>query len=972
MGLRERLLGKRAASVAASDEDIFDEAFLARLELLQVIARRLFRGRQRAERKTRKVGSGLEFADHRDYSPGDDIRYLDWTVWIRLRHALIRLFEEDEDLPIRLVVDVSDSMSTRGGAKLRYARQVAAALAYVGLANLDRVGLTCMSGRTHVTLPAVRGKGRIFRVFEFLRTAEAGGPTDIRQGCSRVAAEATQPGLTVVLSDFYDLEGAFDGLNMLRFRKHEPVAIQVIDPAEADPTGSGLRGDVTLVDCEGGARRDVTLSPRALRDYAEAHERFCSHLEASCRSRGIHYVRADIDVPFDDLVLRMFRLGGDPAVTFAGWTLPQLGMLAALAGGAITGLYLLRMRRRQVVVPFAALWEQVSRESESRQLWRRLRRLFSWLVQMLILLALLAALGDPRPDVWLRDPYTVAIVIDRSASMSGPESEDDAETRRLDAAKRRAVAEVEALGPADRAVVIAAGEEVEVAAPLAQDASVLVPAIESIEPAWGEADLQRSLALASHAVAGRPGPRILVLTDGALDPGATAALRGCVDGPIACEVVASTGPPANVAITAFAARRYPTARDKIEVLAEVRNLGDAPAAVVLDVEAEGVSVGRRELQLSPGQVAREVLGDLDAARARLEARLQAPTDPPPGMSTDLGPAFDDVAYAVVPPLQPLDVALVSDGTNLFLEAALLTLGEHVRLSGVTPEAAREGSAPELAEADLVFFDVGDEPLPAALPEAHTVIFDPWRHEASPCPIAKKADVTRPFLTEQARKHPILDHVVLKDVNIARGTTLVAEPGDTVLVRSLGDPIAVLREGEHSLIAIGFDPRQSDLALRPAFPLLVANIVDYVEQRTPGFVAAVALGQSRDLGLADLGLVPDGVGRVAVAGPEGSGSELPVDRGRFRLRALVPGFYSITAVDGPAAGATVELAVNQASVDASDLHPRFEDAGLADAISEGAAPEPAPIGQGPVWSVLVLLAAVIVAVEWATYHRRVTV
>ncbi|MEM6291690.1 MAG: DUF58 domain-containing protein [Myxococcota bacterium] len=307
--MRDRLFGVPKAPVVTSD-DLFDEAFLARLELLQVIARRLFRGRQRAERKTRKVGSGIEFADHRPYSPGDDIRNLDWTVYVRLRRTLIRLFEEDEDLPIRIVVDVSDSMCLKGGIKLRYAQQVAAALAYVGLANLDRVGLTCMSQNSHVTLPAIRGKGRIFRVFEFLKGAQTGGATDIRAGCSRVAAQSNQPGLTIVLSDFYDLEGAFEGLNMLRFRKHEPVAIQILDPAEADPTGSGLRGDVKMLDCEGGSERDVTLSPRALSDYAAAHERFCAQLRSSCRTRGIGYVRADIDTPFDDLVLRMFRQGG--------------------------------------------------------------------------------------------------------------------------------------------------------------------------------------------------------------------------------------------------------------------------------------------------------------------------------------------------------------------------------------------------------------------------------------------------------------------------------------------------------------------------------------------------------------------------------------------------------------------------------------------------------------------------------------
>ncbi len=312
MSLRDRLanLRPREGTEVVGDEDLFDEGFMERLELLQVVARRLFRGQYRAERKTRKVGSGLEFADHREYSPGDDIRNLDWNVLMRLEQALVRLFEEDEDLPIRVIIDVSESMTTGHGGKLRYARQVGAALAYVGLANLDRVGLTCMSGSIHETLPAVRGKGRIFRVFEFLRSVPTGGGTDLRAGCKRVAAESSQPGLTVVLSDFYDLAGAFDGLNMLRFRKHDPVAIQVLDPVEADPRQLALRGDVSLVDVEGSERRDVTLTARTLAAYAQAHQRFCEQLAASCRSRGIPYFRAPIEVPFDDLVLRMFRRGG--------------------------------------------------------------------------------------------------------------------------------------------------------------------------------------------------------------------------------------------------------------------------------------------------------------------------------------------------------------------------------------------------------------------------------------------------------------------------------------------------------------------------------------------------------------------------------------------------------------------------------------------------------------------------------------
>jgi len=312
MGLRERigLAGKQPRKRSVELPELFDEEFLRQLELLQVIARRLLSGRQRAERKTRKTGSGIEFADHREYSPGDDIRNVDWGVYARLNQTLVRLFEEDQDLPLRLVIDVSDSMLTKGAHKLIYAQKIAAALGYVGLAGLDRVGMTVMSGKSHETLPAVRGKSRIFRIFDFLRKAPLGGPTDIYAGCKRVAAQASLPGVTVVLSDFYDIEGAFDGLNLLRFQKHEVVAIQIIDPLEANPVDTGVRGDVTLVDVEGDATREVTLSAAMLEAYAEAHERFCKTLENKCRKRGMPYFRAAIDEPFDELVLRIFRRGG--------------------------------------------------------------------------------------------------------------------------------------------------------------------------------------------------------------------------------------------------------------------------------------------------------------------------------------------------------------------------------------------------------------------------------------------------------------------------------------------------------------------------------------------------------------------------------------------------------------------------------------------------------------------------------------
>ncbi len=657
-------------------------------------------------------------------------------------------------------------------------------------------------------------------------------------------------------------------------------------------------------------------------------------------------------------------------MTLAGWSLSQLGLLLGIGAVAITGLYLLRMRRRQVVVPFAALWERVTRDSESRQIWRKLRRLFSWLLQLLILLAIVAALGDPRTNAWVRDPVTLAIVVDTSASMDGPTppgpaldaatTNDDSPARRIDAAKARAAAEIRALGPSDRAVVIAAGEQVFVASPLATDANALLAGLESLQPDYGEADLGRALALAGHAVRDSEGARILVLTDGALDVPGAAALRSCVDDDdIPCQIEAYGGPADNVAITAFAARRYPEARDKLEVLAQVQNLGDASATVTLDIEAEGVSVGRKELVLAPGEIRAEVISDLDAARSRFEARLNN------GTKDSSGPRFDDVAYAVVPPLSPLRVALVSDGTNLFLDAALLNLGEHVRLD------AADGTEDDLDEYDLVVYDNGALPLPDRLPNTNVAVFDPWRHEDAPFPIAKARDMVRPFLTEQARKHPLLEFVVFKDVNIARGTSFTTEPGDTVLVRSLGEPVVVLREREHLTVGIGFDPRQSDFPMRIAFPLFVDNLVRFVEQRTPGFVASAPLGSSQELALSDLGLFAEGITRIDISGPT-SRTAVPVERGRFRLRALVPGIYTITALDGPAAGSVVELAVNQASPDASDLHSVLDAMELPATATADPAPDPAPLTEGPLWTALMLLAAAVIAAEWATYHRRVTV
>lgn len=295
------------ADTPDNNGDLFDERFLKKLEYLHVVSRKVFTGRARAERRTRKIGSGIEFADYRDYAPGDDLRYVDWNIYSRMDKLVLRLFEEEEDLYIYLLLDVSASMGMGDPPKLRHAMEVAAALSYVGLANLDRVSVVTLGDGLRGRLAPARGKGRIFKVLDFLRTAQAEGRTDLGAAAGGFVHQNKRRGLAVLISDFYDPAGYEQALNQLRFNRFEVVAIQVVDEAEARPR---LRGDLELVDCETGEARKVTVSPRLLRAYAREHERYCRELSDFCARSQVPLFRASTSVPFDELVLHIFRRGG--------------------------------------------------------------------------------------------------------------------------------------------------------------------------------------------------------------------------------------------------------------------------------------------------------------------------------------------------------------------------------------------------------------------------------------------------------------------------------------------------------------------------------------------------------------------------------------------------------------------------------------------------------------------------------------
>jgi uncharacterized protein (DUF58 family) len=295
------------AARAADRSQLFDERFLRTLEHLHMVSRKMFAGNLRAERRTRKVGSGIEFADHRTYARGDDFRYIDWNLYGRLDRLLLRLFEEEEDLHIYVLIDCSDSMAIGNPPKMHYAMKVGAALSYVALANLDRVALLPFSDHVLGRMPPARGKNRIFRVFEFLRNVEIGGTTGIADAMKTFVSQHKRRGLAVLISDFYDPAGFEEGINTLRYNKFEPFVLQVYDLKEAAPN---LHGDLALVDCETGELREVTVSRALLEQYKLEHERYCKQIEDFCTARAVPFFRTHTGIPFDELVLQIFRSGG--------------------------------------------------------------------------------------------------------------------------------------------------------------------------------------------------------------------------------------------------------------------------------------------------------------------------------------------------------------------------------------------------------------------------------------------------------------------------------------------------------------------------------------------------------------------------------------------------------------------------------------------------------------------------------------
>lgn len=286
---------------------LLDPDFLARLEQLELVSKKIFLGRMKGERRSKRKGQSVEFADYRNYVVGDDLRFLDWNLFARLERLFIRLFMEEEDLHFYILLDNSLSMDFGDPSKLHYAKQVAAALGFIGLVNMDRVVVEAFNDRLTQSLPAVRGRRSLWRLMSFLQQIEPAGPSDLTRALRSFTIKCSGKGIVVLLSDFMDKGGYEQALRYLVARQLDIYVIQVLSHEEIEPE---VVGDLRLVDVEDDDVAEVTVSGPLLKRYKQNLAAYRAGLHEFCTRRGATYLFTSNQVPFDRLVLTYLRQRG--------------------------------------------------------------------------------------------------------------------------------------------------------------------------------------------------------------------------------------------------------------------------------------------------------------------------------------------------------------------------------------------------------------------------------------------------------------------------------------------------------------------------------------------------------------------------------------------------------------------------------------------------------------------------------------
>lgn len=284
--------------------DLLDPKFMARLDSLDLLSRKILQGKLQGERRSKRRGQSVEFADHRPYVVGDDLRFVDWNIYGRLEHLFLKLFLEEQDLTVHVLVDTSASMGFGEPAKGLFAKRLAAALGYVSLANNNRLTISLFGDGIRAQLPNMRGRNYLPQMAEMLLSAECDGLSDFEKACRAATASRIGCGVTIVVSDFLFKQGYEAALRRLIGARYDLYVIQVLSPQEISPE---LTGDLKLLDIEDADSAEITVSAALIKYYKRNLAAWCDELRNFCTNRGAVYVQANSADSVESLVLNYLR-----------------------------------------------------------------------------------------------------------------------------------------------------------------------------------------------------------------------------------------------------------------------------------------------------------------------------------------------------------------------------------------------------------------------------------------------------------------------------------------------------------------------------------------------------------------------------------------------------------------------------------------------------------------------------------------
>lgn len=293
--------------MSVAPENLLSPRLMAQLERLELVSRKIFRGRLKGERRSTRKGQSVEFADFRNYVPGDDLRFIDWNTYARLDRLFLKMFFEEEDLHFYTLLDASPSMNFGTPTKLHVAKQLAAALGFIGLIRSDRVRIETLGQSPRRSAPVFRGRNSVWRMLEHLQSIESEPTGDLTSGIKNFCLCNTGKGIVVLISDLMDKNGYEAALKYLLSKNLDIYVVHLLSAEELEPD---IKGDLKLVDCEDQDIAEVTASLPLVRRYRQTLASFVETTREFCNRRGMNYLLANNQMPVDELVGGYLRRRG--------------------------------------------------------------------------------------------------------------------------------------------------------------------------------------------------------------------------------------------------------------------------------------------------------------------------------------------------------------------------------------------------------------------------------------------------------------------------------------------------------------------------------------------------------------------------------------------------------------------------------------------------------------------------------------